>query len=150
VNVHWHCIVSNMEGISKLSSFFHWKSFCRCPCFWLEFFQVSGIFPICFACFLPANIWTKYRDFNKPFLCNIRSLETWNLPDRDETWNLRDRDSQKWVSRPRRILETPSLMLLWLKITPTYWNTKNNNVRRKSTSPSLQDELKKITVWSVY
>ena len=32
-----------------------WKSFCGRPCFWLGFFQVSGIFPICFGCFLPAN-----------------------------------------------------------------------------------------------
>jgi len=27
---------------------------------------------------------------------------------------------------------------------------KDNNVRRKSTPPSLQDESKKMTVWSVY
>jgi len=42
-------------------------------------------------------------------ICNLQSLETWNLRDRDETWNLRDRDSQKWVlrrvSRPRPSLE---------------------------------------------
>jgi len=46
----------------------------------------------------------NYRNFNKAFLCNIQSLETWNL---------RDRDSQKWVSRQvsrsRPSLETPSL-----------------------------------------
>jgi len=37
-------------------------------------------------------------------------------------------------------------LLLWLKITPTYYNMKDNNVRRKNTPPSIQDELKKITV----
>ena len=58
------------------------------------------------------------RNFNKPFLCNIQSLETWNLRDRDreETWNLRDRNSEKWVSRlvsrSRPSLETPSLLRL--------------------------------------
>jgi len=72
----------------------------------LIFFQISGIFPTCFGCFLPANTTNKkslnYRNFNKPFHCNIQSLETWNL---------RDRDSQKWVSRPRPSLETASLIL---------------------------------------
>ena len=34
--------------------------------------------------------YLNYKNFNKPFLCNIRSLETWNL---------RDRDEQEWVSR---------------------------------------------------
>ena len=51
----------------------------------------------------------ELRNFNKPFLCNIQSLETWNLRDRD-------RDTQKWVSRrasrPRPSLETPSLILV--------------------------------------
>jgi len=60
----------------------------------LNFFQIYGTFPTCFGCFLPANTTNKmsliYINFNKPFLCNIQSLETWNL------W---DRDSQKWVSR---------------------------------------------------
>jgi len=59
-----------------------------------NFFQISGIFPTCFGCFLPANTTNKkslnHRNFNKRFLCNIQSLETWNL---------RDQDSHKWVSR---------------------------------------------------
>jgi len=46
----------------------------------LNFFQNSGIFPTCFGCFLPANTTNKkslnYRNFNKPFLCNIQSLGT--------------------------------------------------------------------------
>jgi len=37
-------------------------------------------------------------------------IETCSLRDREETWNLRDGgDSQKWVSRPRPSLKTPSL-----------------------------------------
>ena len=46
----------------------------------LNFIQNSGIFPTFFGCFLPANTTKKtslnYRNFNKPFLCNIQSLET--------------------------------------------------------------------------
>jgi len=61
-----------------------------------EFFQISGIFPTCNGCFSPANTTNKkllkYKNFNKPFLCNIQSLETCSLRDRNETWNLRDRD----------------------------------------------------------
>jgi len=59
VNVHWHRIVSNMESISKISSLPPWKRFCGRPCFWLEFFQVSGIFLTFFGCFLPANTTNK-------------------------------------------------------------------------------------------
>jgi len=33
VNVHLHCIISNMERISKISSFPTQESFCGCPCF---------------------------------------------------------------------------------------------------------------------
>jgi len=82
------------------------------------FFQISGIFLMWFGCFLPANRANKkalnYRNFNKPFLCNIQSLKTRNLRDRDETWNIRDLDLQKWVSTR---LETPSL-----EITTQLWN----------------------------
>jgi len=35
------------------------KRFCGRPCFWLGFFQVSGIFPKCFGCFIPANTTNK-------------------------------------------------------------------------------------------
>jgi len=71
VNVHLHCIVSNMQRISKISRFPPWKSFCRRSCFWPEFFQISSIFPTCFVSFLAANKTNKkylnYRNFNKPF-----------------------------------------------------------------------------------
>ena len=93
VNVHWPCIVSNKERISKISSLPTWKSFCGRMCFCLEIFQVCGIFPWCFSCFLPANTTKNLnsRNFDQPFLCNIQSLETWNL--RDKTWKLWDQDS---------------------------------------------------------
>ena len=121
---------------SKFVHFAELKKKCRRH-FWRQFFPISGIFPKCFGCFLPASTTNKKflncRNFNKPFLCNIRSLETWNLRDQDETWNLRDRDeiwnlrdrdrvSQKWVSRrasrPKPSLETPSPWL-WLELSPT-------------------------------
>jgi len=48
---------------------------------------ISGIFPICFRCFLHANTTNKnsmkYRSFAKPFLCNIQNLEACNLRDRN-------------------------------------------------------------------
>ena len=53
----------------------------------------------------------NYRNFSKPFPCNIQSLETWNLRDRDQ-------DSQKWVSRwvLRPSLETLSLLFILASI----------------------------------
>jgi len=98
----------------------------------LNFFQISGIFPSCFGCFLPERTTNKkslnYWNFNKPFLCNIQSLKIWNLrdQDRDETWNLRDWDSQKWVLRPRPSLDTPSL--LWTH----YWLRCLNKFKENS------------------
>jgi len=162
VNVHLHCIISNMERISKISSCPPWKSFCERLCFWLDIFQITGIFLSCFGCFLPAETTKKYlnyRNFNKPFLCNIQSLETWNLRDRDrdETWNLRarDPDSQKWVSgrvsRPRPSLQTPSLpnrsnkvsiclleLLHWIFLFHCRLLTSSENLRVASTSVRSQ------------
>jgi len=70
----------------------------------LNFSQIFGIFPTCFDNFLPANTTNitslNYKNFTIPFLPNKQSLETCSL---------RDRDSEKWVSRPRPCLETPSL-----------------------------------------
>ena len=67
----------------------------------LNIFQISGIFPTYFGCFLPANATNKksssYRNFTKPFLCNIQSLKTCSL--RDKTWNLGHWNWQMWVSR---------------------------------------------------
>jgi len=100
-----------------------------------NFFHISGIFPTCFGCFLPANTTNKtslnYRNFNKPFLCKIQSLETWNF---------RDRDSQKWDSWPRLAkmgleTETPSLtainkLICWSASTyPVDFNNFTNRCR---------------------
>jgi len=107
---------------TETSIFGHFADFFKCRHhFLVEIFQISGIFPSYFCCFSPASTTKKnslnYRNFTKPFLCNIQSLETYSLRDQDETWNLRDRDLQKRVSRrvsrPRPSLETPSLEL-WL------------------------------------
>jgi len=72
------------------------------------FLQISGIFPTCFGCFLPTNTTNKkslnYTNFYKPFLCNMQSLETWNLRD----WDLKP-------SRPR-----PRLARMGFK-TPSVW-----------------------------
>ena len=93
-----------------------------------NFFQISDIFPTCFGCFLPVNTTNnkslKYRNFHKPFLCNIQSLETWNLRDRDETWNLRDRDEtwnlRDWDRDSSRDRDQASRLHQWL--------LPNNNV----------------------
>jgi len=99
-----------------------WKRFCGRLCFWLDFFSnfwhSSDMFWLFLTCKCNKQKYLNYRNFNKPFPCNIQSLETWKLRDRDRDgiWNLRDRDrdSQKWisrrVSRPRPSLETPSLL----------------------------------------
>jgi len=47
----------------ETSNFAHFAEFnqkCRHH-FWLEFFFISGIFPTCFGCFLPANTTNKNR-----------------------------------------------------------------------------------------
>jgi len=54
----------------------------------------------------------NYKNFTIPFLCNIQSLETWNLRDRD-------RNSQKWVSRlvsrPRPSLKESITACNWFR-----------------------------------
>jgi len=37
-------------------------------------------------------------------------------------------------------------VVLWLKLTPTYFYAKDNDIRRKSTPLSFRKELKKTTV----
>ena len=58
-----------------------------------SFWHFSDMFWLFLTCKYNKHKYLNYRNFYKPFLCNIQSLETWNLRDRDETWNLRDRDS---------------------------------------------------------
>jgi len=49
-----------------------------------------------FGCFLLANTTNKkslnYRNFNKPFFCNIQSLETWNFETETRKNGSRDRE----------------------------------------------------------
>jgi len=75
----------------------------------LNFFQISGIFSMCFGCLLLANTTEKKLVDSQRFYKAI-SLQYWQfqdnrlvtetccLWDQDETWNLpdRDKDSQKW------------------------------------------------------
>ena len=63
----------------------------------LIFWNFSDVFWLFPTCKYNKQKSLNDRNFNKPFLCNIQSLETWNI---------RVRDSQKWVSRPRPSLET--------------------------------------------
>ena len=58
--------------------------------FKVEFFQISGIFPICFGCFLLTNTTEKnslnYRSFTKPYPCNIDSFKPQGLWPRPVTF----------------------------------------------------------------
>ena len=85
---------SRLQNFCILPKFF-WQ---RRYHFWVEFFFYFWHFSDVFCLFLTWKYNQKkslnYRNFDKPFICNIRSLETWNLRDRDrdEDWNLQDRD----------------------------------------------------------
>ena len=58
--------------------------------FGVEFFQIFGIFPICFSCFLLSNTTEKnllnYRSFLKPYPFNIDSFKIPGLWPRTETF----------------------------------------------------------------
>ena len=44
-------------------------------CLKLKFFQIFGIFPTCFGCFLPTDTADKNTsNFAKPYHCSIQSL----------------------------------------------------------------------------
>jgi len=66
--------------------------------FKLIFFKfLSFLWPVLVVSYLQIQ-HTKllnHINFTIPFLCNIQSLETRSLRDRDEAWNLRDRDSSR-------------------------------------------------------
>jgi len=70
------CILPNKK--KKMSSslltwiFFKFLAFFRCVLV-VSYLQIQ------------QKKYLNYRNFNKPFLCNIQSLETWNSRDRDET-----------------------------------------------------------------
>ena len=95
----------------------HYFCFVNCAFCWnfsknyqyfkVEFFQISGIFPIYFGCFLLTNTTEKklveLQKFYKAislqywqFQDNWLVTETCNLWEQDETWNLQNWDSQKW------------------------------------------------------
>jgi len=78
--------------------------------FEVKLFWISGIFPICSGCFLPADTADKKHVKLQKFSLAISlqcsksqaiGLWTSSLQDQDETWNLWDQglDTQKWVSR---------------------------------------------------
>ena len=88
------------------------------------FFRISGIFPTCFGCFLPANamnkklveLWNFYQAISFRY-SNSQDNRLWPRPVAPSPrQDLRDwdRDTRKGVSRrvsrPRRSLETPSLV----------------------------------------
>jgi len=80
VNVHWHCIVSNIERISKISSLPPLEKFLRTPVLltWISssFWHFSDMFWLFLTCKYNKQKYLNYINFNKPFLCNIQSLET--------------------------------------------------------------------------
>jgi len=85
-----------------------------------NFFKFLALFrPILVVSYLKIqktkHHW-KYSSFTKPFLCNIQSLETCSLRDRDETWNLRDRDSQKWSRNESRERDQVSRLHHWWQL----------------------------------
>jgi len=99
VNVHLRCIVSNMERISKISSFPTLEKFLRTLMLliWILFKIMAFFRHVLVVSYLQIqqtkNLWIIEILIN--YLFAIFSLETWNL---------RDRDSRKWVSRLHHIL----------------------------------------------
>ena len=110
VNVHLHCIVSNMERIRKISRLPPpWKSFCGRPCFWLEVFSNFWHFSDVFWLFLTCKcnkqkifeLWkflstislqySKSRDL-KPFRPR-RDLKPWRLAKMGLETETKSRDS---------------------------------------------------------
>ena len=86
VNVHF--IASNMERISKISSLLHplEKVSVDARASYLDFskfWHFSDMFWLFLTCKYSKQKYLNYRNFAKPFICNIRSLETWNLQDRE-------------------------------------------------------------------
>jgi len=64
-----------------------------CDHFWVEFFlflDFSDMFWLFLTCKCNKQKSLNFRSFTKLFLCNVQSLETCSL---------RDKDSQMWVSR---------------------------------------------------
>ena len=77
---YWHCFVSNVERISKISSLSPLETFLQTPMLltWISssFWHFSDMFWLFLTCKYNKQKYLNYINFNKPFLCNIQSLET--------------------------------------------------------------------------
>ena len=107
----WH-ITGVLKFETETSKFLHFAEIFFKKCrhhFWLQvfsnFWHFFNVFWFFLTCKYNKQKLLNNRNFNKPYLCNFQSLETWKL---------RDRDSQKWisrrVSRPWPSLQTTSLV----------------------------------------
>ena len=81
------------------------KSSCGRPCFWLEFFQISGIFPTCFGCFLLGNTTNENIWIIEILINHFFAIFKVSRPETFETETRKN--GSRDVSRDR--LETPSL-----------------------------------------
>ena len=111
---HYFCVTFDTETLLKLQD---QNSRFQSLCILLKIFkklslqswlfQISGIFPICFGCFLLTNTTEKklveLQKFYKAislqywqFQDSRLVTETCNLWEQDEAWNLQDWDLQKW------------------------------------------------------
>ena len=89
-----NCETWSLRPRLETSKFVHFaeifKTMSSSPLTWI-FFKFLAFFRrvlIVFTYKYNKQKYLNYRNFDKPFLCNIQSLETWNLRDQD-------RDSQK-------------------------------------------------------
>jgi len=79
VNVHWHCIASNLERISKISRLPPGKVSADARASDLKIFKFLAFFRhvLIVSCLqIQQTKYLNYRNFDKPFLCNVQNLET--------------------------------------------------------------------------
>ena len=107
---------------------------------WLKFFQISGIFPSCFGCFLPANTTNKkslnYRNFNQPCrwivfaILEVSRPQLFETETRPETFETktrknvsrdesRDRDQVSRQVLFKRFCYGAPLKMFWLTHAPS-------------------------------
>ena len=122
----------------------------------LNFFQISGIFPNCFGCFLPANTTNKqllnYINFTVPFLCNSQSIETcsFETETRPETFETESRkNGSRDESRDRNQV---SRLHHWQLFTYAVWFYSNHTrypttLRRKTRTKFALIQLKVELNW---
>ena len=106
----------------------------------LKFFQISGIFPSCFGCFLPANTTNKkslnYRNFNQPCrwivfaILEVSRPQLFETETRPETFETktrknvsrdesRDRDQVSRQVLFKRFCYGAPLKMFWLTHAPS-------------------------------